>query len=314
MSEQLKVYYPHGGPHFLLYWWTYNERGHVILSRTEGGIEPAIMRVSKEHTDAEIRAFMEIDIVAPSKAQCELAAAFALKDRIAAFHHEVIWRLREVIKSKKPLPSQFVLCTKYETDEDDAVNKDEWANETHYSCKNCYETIRLVDMTKEELYAKYHEAWEKLFPLKRYVDPKRVLSRATPAKDDEELYFADAVFGHHCSGIELNPVDRTISLADYWPAHLTSHLLFLFRKTRDLDAKKFQSILERQQRAREDFRKQTEKARVARQKKEERAQIEAVLSFFGSEMVARSALIETLKKPAALFIDTLKKKMEEGSS
>lgn len=278
--KELPVYYPYGGKRFLLHWWTYNDRGHIILAKNEGRVRDIAIRVFERYSYAEIRDYMKIEVVAPPKLYSVQAEAFALRDRIDNFHVEILCRLREVIEAKKTLPSPFEVCTSYEPEYEQ--ERDEWTDRAHYSCKNCFETIKTPGLTKTQLYAKYSEAWQKLYPPHDYVDKRLVTSQAEVAKDDEELYFANSAFGHHSAGIELNKIERdTIDpKIDYRPSYLSGTALFFFRKIRDVDSKELQELLDQQQKIAAERTKNQEKSLVAERKKDEQANIEATLAFF----------------------------------
>lgn len=277
----LKVYYPHGGKHFLLHWWTYNDRGHIVLAKTEDHVLDIAIRVFEKHPDAEIRDYMEVEIVAPPTLYSTQAEALALRDRIDNFHSEVFYRLREVVEAKKTIPPQFEVCTIYEP-EYEQEKEDEWAVRTHYSCKNCFEKIKMPSMNKTQLYEKYSEAWRKSFPRGKFVDEKLVVSQAETAKDDEELFFANAAFGHHSSGIELNKIEqkKIDPTLDYRPPYLSGNAIFFFRKIRDVDSKGLQELLDQQKKIIKERENNQEKSRTAKRKKDELVEIEATLAFF----------------------------------
>lgn len=276
----LKVYYPYGGRHFLLHWWTYNERGHIVLAKTEDHVLDIAIRVFEKHPDAEIKSYLEAEIVGPSKLYGTQAEAFALRDRIENFRVEILCGLHNVLEAGKSLPPQFEACETYEPE--DEQERDEWVQRTHYSCKNCFEKIKMPGMTKEQLYEKYSEAWRKAFPRDRYVDQGLVLSQAEVAKDDEELYFANTAFGHHSSGIELNKIDheKIDPKIDYRPSYLSGNAIFFFRKIRDVDSKGLQELLDQQKKMVEERKEKQEKSRISKREREEQEKIEAVLAFF----------------------------------
>lgn len=277
--NKLKVYYPHGGHHFLLHWWTYNERGHVVLARTEGSVYSTATSVFRKHSDAEVRAYSEVEIVAPSALMCKRAAEFDLQESISSFHQQIVYRLNDVVKGGKELPLQFEMCEAFEPKDLDGAPCD-WANETHYSCKNCTDKIKMIGMTKEELHAKYSSTWKKLSPSKIYIDKNKVLSRAAPAKDNEELHYAKAEFGHHSSGIELDRMNLSKFDPTYRPEYLTGRVIFFYRKVRDLDAAPLQLMLDQQRQAIQERKAIGERQRIAKREQDKRNDIELTLSLF----------------------------------
>lgn len=280
MTNELRVYYPHGGHYYILHWWTYNERGHVAIGTSEDNVSSIAARVFERHPDAEIRAYLEIEIVGPSNLLCTLAKEHALKEEIDIFHKDVVYRLHDVIEAGESLPPQFTLCDKYEPeDESGMLSDDEWGKNEHHSCKNCTATIKMVDMTQAQLFQKYNEGWRKLYPVLSYNDKRHVISRARCPSDDEKLWFANAAFGHHSSGISLEPVDLE-QAKSYRPAYLSDTVLFFYRKIRELDPAKLQAMLDQQKNLVKEKQEQREKERVTRHQMDSKAKIEATISFF----------------------------------
>jgi hypothetical protein len=272
----IKVYYPHGGKHFLLHWYCYDERGNIFLARREENIKPAVISISEKYPDAEIRGYYEIEIVAPSKFLCTMAELAVLKEERDIFYYEVLSRLRHVIKAGKALPPPFEVCSNYETDEEDEV-RNEWDIESHYFCKNCKDTIKLTGTSKEELFEKYGKAWRELYPWQKYIDPRKVPSQAEIAKDDEkELYFVDASsFGQ--AGLTLDKIDIP---EQYPPAHWIDQALFFYRKVREIETTELQTILDQRKKLLEQQQKRKDKESDEKRKKYEAEQIEKTISFF----------------------------------
>jgi hypothetical protein len=290
-DSSLRVYYPGGGRMLLLHWWTYDDRGHVVLATTERSLRATAQRVFDEHSDADIKAYCEIEVVAPSAHMVALAAKHTLRESIDSFHQEVVFRVREAVGAGRPLPPQFALCTGYESveEQDDETGAGQkWAAETHYDCRHCKETIVLVGMTPDELYARYHAAWQKAHPKPGHHDPKHVLSRATPARDGEPLWIACADFGHHSSGIALDEVDLEAS-ESHRTAALSDRVLFFFRRGRDLDPTALQETLDKIKGAAEARHTRYEEERRAQRDRETNDQIEATIAFFGGPPSAVSA-------------------------
>ena len=290
-DSSLRVYYPSGGRLLLLHWWTYNERGHVVLAPTERSLRAAAQRVFDEHSDAEIKAYCEIEVVAPSARMCILAAEHTLRETIDSFHGEVVFRVREAVGAGRALPPQFALCTGYqsvEEQDDETGAGQKWAAETHYDCRHCRETIVLVGMTPAQLYARYHAAWRKVHPKPKHRDPKHVLSRATSARDGEPLWIACAQFGHHSSGIALDEVDWE-AMKLHRTSALSDRVLFFFRRGRDLDPTALQESLDQVKDAAEARHTRHEQERRDEFERDTRERIETTIAFFGGPSDAVSA-------------------------
>jgi hypothetical protein len=192
-------------------------------------------------------------------------------------HQMIVSKIKEAVETGKTIPKQFEVCQSYEPEDVEEEN-DDWAKKSHYGCKNCKDTIKLVGVNKAELHQTYYEPFNRLFPWKPYVNSLAVVSKAESAKDKEELYFADAhSFGHHSSGIALNGVDWQ---TDYRPNHLRGDALFFYRKIRDLDASGLQNILTEEKLTKKEKKKTREEERIAKIKQEEQRKMEAFLAIF----------------------------------
>ncbi len=290
-DSSLRVYYPSGGKMLLLHWWTYDDRGHVVLSPTEHSLRAAAEHIFDKHPDAEIKAYCEIEVVAPSARMCILAAEHTLRESIDSFHGEVVFRVREAIGAGRALPPQFTLCPGYqpvEEQDDETGASQQWAAERHYDCRHCRETIVLVGMTPAQLYARYHTAWQKVHPKREHHDPKHVLSRATPAHDGEPMWIACADFGHHSSGVALDDVDLE-AMELHRTAALSDRVLFFFRRGRDLDPTALQERLGQAKAETAERRTRYELERRAQRDRETHNDIEATIAFFAGPTGAVSA-------------------------
>jgi len=282
-ADSLRVYYPGGGRFLLLHWWTYDERGHVILAPTERSLRDVSVRVFARHPDAEIKDYCEVEIVAPSARLCALAAESAQHARVANFHEEIVHRMGAVLKAGKELPPPFERCTNYEPEDPSEADGDqkEWEQSTHYDCRHCRHTIRLVGMTPVELYDRYSELWRQAYPLREHADPRRVLSRAVSASDDERIWCAVAAFGPHASGVSLNEVDMQDAVRCF-PSSLSDSALFFFRRRRVLDSTAMTTALEAAMAEHKARREQRERDERAEYERKVRQEIENTLWFFGA--------------------------------
>lgn len=224
----LKVYYPLGGRHFLLNWYTDYDRGHVLLARSEAAIKSMFERHVLDEVP-DIKAYCEIEIVAPSEKLCREAAEEAYRVDVENFLRQVTWRLQEVLKKHGALPF-FAPCDKFESEDGDRDDdRKDRELDAHYDCKNCTEGIRLK-ITKEELFERFSERWVQVMgDFRVHEDPKRLVSLAKQADDDEMLYMALGDYGHHQNGIYLSTE----------PGWRREDVLFYYRLVRDLDKEPF---------------------------------------------------------------------------
>ena len=264
---------------FLLQWSSHDEGSHVILGKSEANVQDVAMHVFKKHNDAKLQSYLEIEIVAPSNKLQELYAYHSRQDGVNNFHQEVVSNMRQIVEAKKKLPPQFAKCTKYDPAEEIT---DAYSATYYYECRNCKDTIRLVNITPEELYDTYFEAWQKLDLYgwgNRKTKDKRVLSQATQANDDEPLWYAYANFGHHADGIVL----AEIKLEDAYtfrPHYLSDNVLFFFRHIRALDKTPIQEQLDKRNAEIKKLLKDDMKRREANRKSEEKKRIESIIAVF----------------------------------
>ena len=286
----LHVVYPHGGRVFLLHWWTYDDRGHMIVSPTERGLIASARRIFTENPDAEIKGYSEVEIVAPGPKLHALAAQQVLNERVGAFFYEVSHRLREAAEAGRALPPPFERCTKFESDDEEST-PDEWTIAQHSGCKHCKETIRLVGMTPGDLYARHHTRWLATHPdhpenRDRSREGKgRVESRARVARDDEHLWAVRANFGPHSKGLVLAEmcVDGEYTMfsgGSMGYSSLQDEALFFYLPIRDLDASELQAMLDMRKveaKREQELREQSRKDEWERNKLE---QINTIIAFF----------------------------------
>ncbi len=276
-NDILKVYYPLGGRTFLLHWYTNHDRGHVVLSRTEKGLRATADRVFEENPDAEIKDLLEIDVVGPSKKLIKRAEKAAADTAIREFYEEVTYRLIEAVKAGHKLPAPFEPCSKYEPDEEDEIELNDWAIESHYMCRHCKSGIKLVAATPSALYERYHGPWAAKHPRPQHEPRGRVPSRAEPWDDKPILWYASADFGHHAKGVTLNEVNLE---DDFMPGYFSDRLMFFFVHIRALDPQPFRDRLEEHAEMAEIRQAQREEARRIEFEKEKEDQNNDILALF----------------------------------
>ena len=283
-STPLKVFYPHGGYLVMLHWWTYDERGHLIMAPTIPGVVKTAKTVFAKHDDAEIRDYCAIEVVGPSEEMVREARRFDMREEIDTFHHVMISRVRDLLKAGRPLPPPFEVCKTYRPDapEDDDSDdyKNEWAVESHYGCRDCKDKIRLVGLTPAELHEKFYKAWEAAHPSPSYSNPKLVPSRARPAVDRAPLWYAEASFGDHHAGISLAKVDYNEFDSNMRPSFLEDRVLFFFRRGVDLDKTGLEAYVADMKASRHARRHLRENERILKRRQEEEDDLNATYHFF----------------------------------
>jgi hypothetical protein len=271
------VYYPHGGTHFLAHYWTYNERGHIMLARTEDAILHMAKTIFAEANDAELKAYQEVEIVAPPPSFFVLRDQAEMEERISHFAIDIRCRLKDLLDAKKELPAPFLACAEYDPDEPEYHNG-EYDIAYHFDCKNCKDRI-ITSMSDAEVFEKYGAEWEKLHPYKPPVRNKVVPSRAQTANDGEELNYVWPNFGHHQGGIELRKMDKdSFFLAQF----VHSSALFFYRLIQEKDSSALKAILTAEAGQAKAKEKQHDQQWKIDQEKEDRERMEETLSFFKS--------------------------------
>lgn len=292
----LKVWFTKGGRYFALHWWTYDERGHLVLAPTEAKLREIAARIFNEHLDVELKAYCEIEIVGPTRRFRDLAAKYRMNEDIEQFNREISIRLRDAIKAGYALPSSFALCTEYKFKDEAARNEaeDESADtrelrlDHHYGCTECMMGIRLIGMTPYELHVIYRKRWEarpqqrrlRGRPYKTKGVPVAGASQAPEAADGEPLWFAYSNFGHHSGGLELHQIDYSDLDGGYPPSYIGSHVIFYFRRLRELDLSELTAMRDVSDAGWKLRQEQEEQASAAKREREDREDIESVLEFF----------------------------------
>jgi hypothetical protein len=267
----IKVYYPHEGKKFLLEWYTYNERSHIVLADTERSMMETAKTVCIK-MGAEVRESFALEIVSPSEQFTALKAARDHKDAVDGFLVEAASNFRQLIDKDIPLPAPFKKCDEYvDQDNDPDPAEDDWKETSHYSCKNCEQRVQLIGMSKEELYDKYQPKWLALHP--RYVDTKLVESKAAIANDDDELWVVSSGgFGHHGSGIAFDKAEIDGGMID--------SPLFFFKRLHDLDTSSLKTLLVDEKERNKRGQARREDDRRARFEADEKKRIDDLIALF----------------------------------
>ena len=242
--KPFEVYNPSAGRTFMLHWWTEHDRGHVAFASTPQALLDVAKGVFKKEPSAKTKAILEIEFVAPSDRMNEIAAKYDQQDRVESLFHDFMSRMTEAASAGLAVPPPFYVCEKYEP-EQEAEEDGDWMEDCHYSCINCTSKIRLVGMTKEDLYENFYDDWSATNPRENYSkkkgQPSRVVSNAEKASDSEPLWYARANFGHHQGGVELHEVDLTGCESDR-PSCLIERTLFFFRLLDPVDSTLTQQV------------------------------------------------------------------------
>ena len=269
----IRVYYPHGGRHFLLNWTTDHDRGHLLVARSEAALRHAFRAILVELP--EILALSEVEIVAPSRRLRFEAAEKAYLEEVDSFARQVSWRLRKVYDKRGRMPAPFLPCDRYDSRYDDRGEELNVPIDVHYDCKNCVEGVRLIDFTKEWLHERFSERWRREisdeFLSWRDDDPKLAVSLAREAHDDEPVMAVVGNYGHHEAGVHIG--EPRFGGCD--------PILFTFVLVRDPDPASYVAQVDALRAEREVAHERERDRRVKEMSLEEDKEIENVCRFFG---------------------------------
>lgn len=240
-GHPLKVYFPHGGKHFIAVWWTHDEQNQIVVAKSMPALEKTLNIAISKNSDFEIKEILEVDIVSPPDELCEVAKKEARKRLVNEFFQTITYYIDDMIENKIQIPEIFKICDKWKSTRKDTNKKND---PNHYECGNCFRKISLKNLSVEEFYEKYHLGWDNLLKVpfnKKFEisDDGDFFSRAKNANSKMELWSACPHFGHHCKGVELrfvdqNPNDEYIN---------TNSVLFYFHKIKEINNSKYQEII-----------------------------------------------------------------------
>lgn len=269
----IKVVYPHGGRKFILNWYTYMERNHIIIADSLQGLNDAAIKVFRRHPNAEIKQAFEIDVVAPSDLLNKITEEKVRKNDVFHFHGEVCDRLKTAAEKGYTIPYPFKICNFYEPENYRDVEND-WMKTNHIDCKQCTYKIH-CELTAEELFERYYDAWREKNPTRFKQDSKYITSRAPKANDNDLLWAAVPNFGPHAGGIDIEKVNLDINDSYY-----NEHCLFLFKRIQDIDTTQLEKTLtdmvEKLRRSRKNY----ETTQSKKRKEEEIKRIEDAIGVF----------------------------------
>ena len=271
MNHPLKVYFPHGGKHFIAQFWTHDEQNQIVVAKSLSALDRTLNLLIEKDYDLQVKEIFEVDFVSPPKSLCELAKVEARKIQVEEFYKLITFYVKELVDNKKQLPGIFKICTKWKPVGND-VSKDD--KDHHYYCKNCYEKIALKNLSFEEFYEKYHLTWDSTFNnRKQFVDERAVYSRAKPAYQNE-LWFVNPNFGHHSSGATIRLVEDPTVYVN------TSPVLFYFHKIKEIDNSKYVDLLKEIKQKQKEKDKRSRDTFAENVKKEKEEKYQKILKIF----------------------------------
>ncbi len=276
-DHPLKVYYPHGGKHFIAIWWTHDEQNQIVVAKSMSALEKTLNIAIQKNYDFEIKEMFEIDIVSPPDSLCALAKKKARENEVQSFFQRVVFEIKDLNENNIQIPEIFGICNRWKSNRKGLLKKDD---PKHFECKNCNDGILLKTLSLEEFYEKYYAGWDDLLNVPKqmaYKDEKALYSRADTATSGLQLWCVEPRFGHHFSGILICTTDQNISPDSYIG---TDSVLFYFHKYKEIDNSKYKQIIKEIK----DKREEKEKLSLVRfqknRKKEKEKQIQKILNYF----------------------------------
>ena len=275
-DHPLKVYFPHGGKHFVAKFWTYDEQNQIVVAKSLSALDRTLNLLMQNDCDLQIKEILEIDIVSPPKSFCEIAKSEARRIQVEEFFKLISFYVKELFDQKSQLPEIFKICTKWKPTGND-VSKDDKLS--HFYCKNCYEKIALKKLSLEEFYEKYHSKWESIFNSRQGrelpVNKLATYSRANFAYQNE-LWYAKTAFGGHSSGVKFCNIDE-----DKMEKYInTFPVLFYFHKIKEIDNSKYINLLNEIKQKKEEKEKLSKDRFVENSKKEKEEKYQKILKIF----------------------------------
>jgi len=286
-ANPFRVYYPHGGGHLLLSWYTDYDRGHLIIARNERAVIAAYRRVLVESPEAVVKAYVAADIVAPPPQVHRAWAARCEQGIFSGFRYWVLGYIDDYQRVHRgALPDGFSACGRFVPEFDDTEE-----DEHHYGCTTCcrkvipvvgWEALWRASPARDAYLAYEAERTAQHREASTRSVPRKVVSQATVPTDDEPLWYVRPNHGPHSDG---NMLAKVVAWEPDYPPHrqyvgmFSWGALFFFRHRGDLDATEFHRMSEA---ARErEKREQEKKERTARAtaRAEQRARAAQIASW-----------------------------------
>lgn len=265
-TYELKVFYPFGGEHYLLRWWTHGMQHQLIVAKSKSQAEGMFKSALDNHSDGVAKEFLRVDIVSPTKEQCEEYSEARFKQEVGSWKCNYLWIAKDYYEKYNKLPGKMEFCTNYKSEDVDITEADD---KTHYDCVNCSEKIRLVSSSFEELYLKDIEKYSNTWA--RKPDRRMLKSKAPYPDTSKPIYAVGQSFGHHCTGILL---EAGISA-------FPNEALFFYQNPTDVDMSAVNEMVKQEKQAWKKKQAVWEKNRKEEMRQAEQKRFEELLSIFG---------------------------------
>lgn len=217
---QLKVAYPYGGEHFLLEWQTRGSGNHVVISRSEKGIDSTVKRLLENSGMVRFGQYLLVDIVAPSHA---MKLSHANNEMLLDFN-EFLNNVGDAVVSSAEnglsLPDGIRSCPEKRLDGD-----------YHFGCETCGGYRYVMDNDDpQELYKR------NIHKIERKESQHKLSVSSAAEMDNRTLHAVRRDFGHHRAGLLIS---RYGSSADCF-----SDVNFFYHEISCIGAGKFEKMAE----------------------------------------------------------------------
>lgn len=222
----MKVFYPYGGKHFMLFWEELDEGKNIILSKSKSGIDDCIKYLAEK--GATIIQFSEIDIVAPSEELCLKVVKLRERYDIKIFYNNLVSKLLSsgITPGDKSISDLFDKCPSYDDGQP-------------YYCNcnrlKCYCGFLLKGMSLKGFYNKYNNKFQHMFYHEPRENKNGKYSEAIN-KTSKNISFVTSF-----SGCNINHANfDKLTINDTWAF---SPVLFYFDLISNLDFSEYQSVI-----------------------------------------------------------------------
>lgn len=264
-EHELKVYYPLGGKHYLLRWYSHNEGHNIILARNRNSTLEAFSStvLKRKDFDIEVKELLHINIVAPPEEVCKQHAEYLLADDVESFWRTYSSSISLFKKKTGSFPKNIKPCPYLLLADGD---------EAHYNCPKCFYGISPIKGSLKDIYIANRENWRKKYRFPSFKDGKNK-SRAQPSNNNDPVWAAIAKLGHHLSGVVLVEIK---------PEETCHHnFLFFYQQIETFDVQEFKYILQKSKDDIESYKKKMRQRALEHQVRREKELFDEINSIFG---------------------------------
>ena len=218
----LRVFYPQGGEHYLLKYWTHQEQNHIVVARTpEAVLRTASLPGFGMSRIPEIKTFEHIHIVQPSPEFQYICRRRQEAQERLDFQREATYMAREYLEQTGTDPNGFGPCRHYVSQGGSTEEEDP----DHYNCRGCCSKVVGGRAVVRDLYTRAERETPPGEGNWRYHWNKAQRpSKAPFAISPLPMVAMVGSLGPHCSGVLEQPVPPSVHAA--WWANWNNVLFY----------------------------------------------------------------------------------------